>query len=196
MSRILFTGLTGVFTLVLLSACAPENNKSIDRYFDLQEFLDRQVSDLDLRKASLVKTSKFGDSTESIEISGLDSSQWQKELRIFREHDINKPVLIDAYQTDESVTDHGHQITSYKLIDTSASGVLNMEVVFDSTEQVSSWKSDFQEQNLLYCNFREVSLTTGADGVLNGYLIQGYHKLMFNDTVYYQLKASISTIER
>jgi hypothetical protein len=134
----------------------------------------------------------FGDHVETIVQSDLDSVQWQKELKIFREHDINKPVLIDAYQIHQGVTDQGNKRVSYSLIDTTQLGILNMTVLYDSNNSVSSLNSTFREQNLLYGNFREVNLTTGGLGKLDRYSVRGYHKLMFNDTVYYQLEVKLN----
>ena len=177
---------------ILMVSCATNQETKVDQYFSIPEFMDEQAVFLEKEENQLSKTVSFGDDTESTTAVNLDIDQLNKEFKIFKEHDINKPVLVDAYHTEEETNQDGGRTTSYSLIDQSASGVLNMQIQYDSLEQVSSWKSSFKEENLLYCNFRELALSTDKAGILKSYLIQGYHKLMFKDTVYYQLQVDIS----
>ncbi len=181
-----------IFLVMLLVSCAGKKTELVDKYFSIPEFIDQQVTRLGENENQLLKTASFGLRQESTVIDSLSRDQWEKELRIFKEHDINKPVLIDAYQTNELNTKEGERIILYELTDSTGSGILDMEIVFDSSDKVSSWKSSFKEENLLYCNFRELTLSTNEDGMLEHYLIRGYHKLMFKDTVYYQLDVEVN----
>lgn len=177
--------------LGLLVSCSGKNQRVVEKYFNIPEFLDQQLAILYLEQPEATKDIIFGDHAETIVQSDMDSIQWQKELKIFREHDINKPVLIDAYQIHQEVTDQGKRI-SYSLIDTTGLGILNLTVLYHPDSSVSSLSSTFREQNLLYGNFREVNLLTSAPGKLDRYSVRGYHKLMFNDTVYYQLEVKLN----
>jgi len=178
-------------SILLIIACTSSREDTIDKYFDVPGFINRQIEELDKKDAQLHKKVRFGDESEILTVSDLDITQWQKEFRIFKEHDINKPVLVDAY-TVELGTDHlGNKIATYNLIDKGSSGILKMQINYDSEDQVSAWSSSFQEDNLLYSNFRELILTTGEEGILDGYRVNGYHKLMFKDTVHYQLEVDI-----
>ncbi len=179
--------------LLLVSGCGTKERNTIDKYFDTLGFIDEQITLLNHNQVQLSKTVAFGDKTESILVETPDSTLWQKELRIFREHDINKPVLVDAYQTSEQ-TRNGEKITAYKLKDSTGSGILDMEIIYDAKGEVSSWSSSFLEENLLYCNFRKVKLTTDTNGMLSSYLVDGFHKLMFKDTVHYQLQVKINDL--
>ena len=175
-----------------LAGCSSSRENNIDKYFDVTGFINQQVAMLLEKEVQLHKTVQFGDQSETLTITGLDSAQWHKEFRIFKEHDINKPVLLDAYNEDLGMTEQGNRFTSYSLIDSTGSGVLKMEIIYNSADQVSGWSSSFQEENLLYCNFRELTLTTSNEGILEAYQVRGYHKLMFKDTVHYQLEVDIS----
>jgi hypothetical protein len=181
-----------LINILLLAACTSGRESTIDKYFDVPGFINEQMDMLNSRDAQISKTVRFGDKAESLTLSDLDLEQWQKELRIFEEHDINKPVLVDAYTIDQVTDDQGNKTTTYNLTDNSELGILKMEIKQDGEDQVSAWSSSFQEENLLYCNFRELTLTTGDQGILNSYRINGYHKLMFNDTVYYQIEVDIT----
>ncbi|GJM29442.1 MAG: hypothetical protein DHS20C17_20770 [Cyclobacteriaceae bacterium] len=180
-----------IIIIGLLASCSGEKPPAVEKYFNLPGFLDQQLAILYQEQPEIVKNIIFGDQVENTVISGLDSSQWQKELKIFTEHDINKPVLIDAYSTEEVITDQGGKQLIYRLSDSGNSGILNMEVNFDSLDRVASLSSTFREENLLYGNFREVSLTTGPGGKLGQYSVKGYHKLLLNDTVHYQMEVAL-----
>ena len=180
-----------IMNILLLTACTSGRESTIDKYFDVPGFINEQIDLLNKRDTQVSKTVRFGDESESLTLLDLDLEQWQKELRIFQEHDINKPVLVDAYTVNQVTDDQGNKTTTYNLIDNSDLGILKMEIKQDPENQVSAWSSSFQEENLLYCNFRELKLTTGDEGILNSYRINGYHKLMFKDTVYYQIEVDI-----
>ena len=179
-----------IFVVLLMVSCSGKQQNKVDKYFSIPQFIDQQVEILAENQNQLLKTVSFGDTSETTSIDSLSQEQWEKELRIFKEHDINKPVLIDAYLARETDRQGGHTI-AYKLIDSTDSGILDMEIVYDSLEQVSGWRSRFKEENLLYCNFRELILSTNEAGILESYLIKGYHKLIFKDTVHYQLDVEI-----
>ena len=173
--------------------CTGDRQESINKYFNIQEFIDKQVAVLQTQDAQLVKTLKIDGKSESQSITRLDSVQWEKEFRIVREHDINKPVLFDAYSIEETVTEDGYKHIVYMLIDNSQSGILNMEINIDARGMVTSWKSIFSEENVLYSNLREISMSFLPNReLMSGYAIHGYHKLMFSDTVYYQLQSVIN----
>jgi hypothetical protein len=176
----------------ILFRCADKDEDAIKKYFDLNYFIDQQITTLQDRNVQLTKTLKFGQSIETRTMSNLDSSQWEKELKIFREHDINKPVLIDAYVSEEGETLKGQSTKSYKLTKESQMGVLDMAIIYGDEGKVIDLSSSFQEQNLLYRNFRNVAITVGPEGGLTGYEIAGYHKLLFKDTVHYQIVVEMS----
>jgi len=173
--------------------CTGDRQESINKYFNIQKFIDKQVAVLQTQDAQLVKTLKIDGNSESQSITRLDSVQWEKEFKIVREHDINKPVLVDAYSIEETVTEDGYKHIVYMLIDNSQSGILNMEINIDARGMVTSWKSIYNEENVLYSNLREISMSFLSNReLMSGYAIHGYHKLMFSDTVYYQLQSVIN----
>jgi len=186
-STLTITLLVGLTTM----RCAGDQQVSIDKYFDIQEFIDKQVATLPALDVQLVKTLKIDGKTEEQLISGLGSIQWEKEFKIFREHDINRPVLVDAYSMEEWTRNDGYMLEAYTLIDSAQSGILNMEITTDPDGVVTSWESIFSEENIIYSNLRKVTMNFQNGGIMSGYTINGYHKLIFKDTVYYQFQAAI-----
>ena len=113
-----------LFTLLLtLVHCSGQKMDQIDKYFDVQQYIDQQVAQLHASSPKLTKTLQFGDSTESKTFTDLDSAGWNNELKIFREHDINKPVLVDAYQIKQIPGMQGENMETYELKDDSQNGV-------------------------------------------------------------------------
>ena len=191
-SKFLGKLLLPVFLVVFLTQCSSKNTEKISKYFDLDGFLDGQIILLESSQPQLTKTMKFDDNSESVVLNGFDSAAWGKELKIFREHDINKPVLVDAYSVSQDSRKAGEKIESYRLLDSSQNGILGMEIEFYSLGHVAAWSSTFKEENLLYSNYREVSFTTGDKGQLTSYEIAGYHKLILKDTVHYKVTAKFT----
>ena len=172
--------------------CTQEPNASIEKYYDVEGFLDKQVEILQNQETHLIKTLNIGDETDTEAVSSLDSLQWQKEFKIFREHDINKPVLLDAYSVEERGLENGNNQIIYTLRDSNQLGILDLVFKFNPDGQVTDWESSFKEENILYSNLREVSMSFTPDGArMTGFAVNGYHKLMFKDTVFYQVHAKI-----
>lgn len=176
----------------LLVQCTGTEKEKVTKYFDLEGFIESQVQRLESDNPELIKTMKFKDDSESVTVYGADSINWTKELKLFLEHDINKPVLIDAYETKQDSSSTGEKVESYHLIDNNQNGILGMEIVFNSQDHVTSWRSSFQEENILYNNYREMTLTADDNGKISGYTVSGYHRLIMNDTVHYYITAQLS----
>ena len=186
------SGLALLFSLLLIQ-CTGEQETPANRYFDIQELMDQQVAELKLQRTELTKMLKIDGESESNTAKLLDSIQWENEFRIFREHDINKPVLFDAYIEEQYSTEKGNRRWNYILEDSTKSGILTMVVDFNQSGDVINWSSKFREENVLYANLRDVSINFDKSGQrITDYSINGYHKLMFKDTVFYQLQAVIN----
>ena len=190
--KVLVKLLLNVMIIGFMAQCSSKHAEKISKYYDLEGFIDGQIVLLESYQPQLAKTMKFDDISESVILNDFDRMAWSKELKIFREHDINKPVLLDAYDITQNLRNTGEEVESYQLIDSSQNGILGMEVVFHTEGHVTTWNSTFKEENLLYSNYREVSLTTGDKGQLTGYEISGYHKLILKDTVHYKVMAKLT----
>ena len=100
--------------------------------------------------------------------------------------------MFDAYIEEQSSTEEGNKRRIYILEDSAKLGILNMAIDFNQSGDITNWSSKFIEENVLYANLRNVSISFDKSGKrITNYSINGYHKLMFKDTVFYQLKAVI-----
>ena len=85
------------FLVLSLAACQQKEirNKQIE-YVDLQGFFSAEASRLNAQKPTFTKTVCINGKTESKVVN--KSIDWEKELSVFKEADINKPAFKGMYQ--------------------------------------------------------------------------------------------------
>ncbi len=185
------------WTLILLVglSCDRKQSDAEPKYFNVQEFTKTQVQQLTPKPCKVVKTLTINGEQEQQEfVTTDDSSFWLDEFKVFLEHDINKPVLRDAYKVSQGTTDAGLPYITYVLNDPHQSGVVSMRIVYDSLSRVQWWESQYQEKNALYTNQRyvQMNMRCNPEGTyLQHYRIQGMHKLVLKDSVHYEMLATL-----
>lgn len=105
MSRTIFRSLPAgtlewVLVASLFTACVPEKTAEqveLTPYFDLEAFIDTEVDRLEAEYPTADKEITFNEATESHEDMTLD---YEDELSIFRNADINRPAWLDKYRID------------------------------------------------------------------------------------------------
>ncbi|MDH3710269.1 MAG: hypothetical protein OER04_10300 [Cyclobacteriaceae bacterium] len=181
--------------LLLGLSCQQENRQTDLVYFDVNGFIEQQIATLKDLPCDLEKNLSMDDRGEIMNSeSSKDSAFWAHEFIVFRDHDINKPVLRDAYTTSKGTDEAGNRFDQYQLRDPKQLGVRSMKVYYDSEGKITSWESDYREENVLYSSKRLVrmDLEKSENGyLLNSYSVAGYHKLVFKDTVHYQVMAKL-----
>jgi hypothetical protein len=85
------------FLLLSLAACQQKEirNKQLE-YVDLQGFFSAEASRLNSRKPTFTKTVGINGKKENKVLS--NTIDWDKELNVFKEADINKPAFKGMYQ--------------------------------------------------------------------------------------------------
>lgn len=175
------------------SSCQHQGKERELRYFDVQQFMDGEAEKLAELHPQLVKTF-YIDGEKNTQQMPVNDSLWKDEFRIFKEHDINKPVLLDAYEITSGVSESGNPFTLYSLKDGEQSGVTFMKITYIDSVNVKLWESQYREHNPLYSGERYVNMKLGYGKsgyqVMN-YGIRGFHKLLLRDTVRYQMQATV-----
>src|SRR5690606_5180019 len=113
-----FPILIGLWTLVV--SCGEREKRqeaivSMDEYYDVQGLLAANEEALRKMNVSLHKAASFAGEVEESSIF-LDSVGLTEELGVFREVDINKPVLSGRYQMATSQQD-GRELITYEADD-------------------------------------------------------------------------------
>lgn len=101
-----------IFSTILISGCTLDNASKVkpDYYFDLELFFKAEAKKLNKSNNIIHKTVTHNGITE---LKKLQIKNWEDELALFIQSDINKPAWEEAYQIDSSKTD----IITYKAIE-------------------------------------------------------------------------------
>ena len=91
-----------------------QNIKNSKDYFDLESFFKNEAEYLNSQKISIKKTITHND---TIEENVKQIVNWENELKIFSECDINKPSCKDRYNIDSNSTKNGFLTIHYETIE-------------------------------------------------------------------------------
>lgn len=176
--------------------CQSDRQQVDLKYFDSKSFLDNQAGVLALENRDLSKRLSIDGKEEIMTLqSSKDTAFWEDEFRLFQDLDINKPVLRDAYTITKGSTGDRGSYLQYELKDPNQFGVQQLKVEFDSLDGIITWEAQAHEKNVLYSTRRwaRMELVRTAEGnLLKNYQVNGYHKLVLKDTVYYEVSGEIN----
>ncbi len=170
-----------LFLFILLHiAC----NKSVDNsvrtntYFSIRDFFKNETKRLANSKTSVRKTIMKGDTFEEIK---LTPKNWQEELVIFSECDINKPAWVRSYSLD-SIVKPDYTIVTYTTVENipvkkiilvkNKTGVLSVSIEKNTNNLIYE-----SSQNLIY-------------SAKNGYEIIGEQKVYFLSPNQYRISTT------
>lgn len=164
---------------------------SINEYYDVQGLLAANEEALRQMNVSLHKEAKFSGELEESRIR-LDSAALAEELEVFREVDINKPVLSGRYHITTTQED-GRELVTYEADDKESLNI-NFLKVYRNAENgvVERMEALFSNRNVLYNSTRLLSLQYGK---VNGqvlpqyYTVEGVQKMIFSEEEEYSIRA-------
>lgn len=170
------------FLFVLLtSSCqdaALQNQPNV--YFDVAGYVKRQITDLSVRKPFVDKTVRINAKTSRQDTRDVN---WNRELELFSQADINKPALRSSYQITrpDSLT---YQYTLKKAEEKLT--VRSLRVQLDSaTRQPRRIEAVLQTDNALYSSERHMVMESGSAGhsgwQVRHYTVSGFQKLPYFD---------------
>lgn len=104
--------------LLVLSACQQESPGTVPpsnaRFFDLKAYFQQEAKTLSAQQPEVIKRLEIDGKTEEQQPKNLD---FNDELRLFTDADINRPAWLDKYSVD-SLLDNGHlKRLSYKALE-------------------------------------------------------------------------------
>lgn len=184
-----------LFTVLFFTACLDiRSSEGLTNkpYFDLAHLIKEHIQRLNALnekgKAPLVvREISFGEKKELIELNKTDAGDypnWEKELLLFKESDINKPVLLNAYEeikTDSKIT--------YKALSANLK-VQALEISFKHSE-VDRVKIILNEENYLYTSNKSMEIYFEND-LIKSYKILGIRKLATAPAINYLATTNLS----
>jgi len=119
-----------LYLTIFISACnlpsTQETNRPQTTFFDLKGFFKEEAKYLEEQGVKIQKTIQHNQTKETQTILPKD---WEKELLLFAESDLNKPSWTDKYVLDSTDRGNGLILLHYKAIDESLSiQVLDVEL--------------------------------------------------------------------
>lgn len=183
--------LRGLVFIFILSACGSENKEILNPlYFDIHGVITRQINLLDSLKPGLNKSLTFDGATEE---KASPKVNWQQELEIFKEADINSPVLRETYQVKE---EKGKRTTTihYLPIEDKNKGVIKLSITYDENKKLKSIYCKIISNNWLYSFERDLELFFSNEKnleLLQGFSIKNSQEILFKKKDQSKLKANI-----
>lgn len=179
------------FTTLFISGCTnpvPQNQPVV--YYDVAGFVKRQIADLSAGKPTVSKAVQINDKRSRQITRDLN---WNRELDLFSQADINKPALRSSYQITrpDSLT---YQYTLKKSEERLT--VRSLQVWLDpATHQPRRIEAVLQTSNPLYSSERHLLLESGPTHDrrwrVQRYKLSGFQKLSYFDKNAFVVEGSI-----
>lgn len=186
----------GFLLLVLLVSCE-ERTKRSAIYYPVDSLVTAQIRFLSQGEAKVHKTTTLGGEDNATLLTLKDTTQWLRELGIFRELDIiNKPVNKGVYEIKDGIADNRSNLTVKTFTARSGAPVKYLRLYYqDSPEKLRRLEAQFDMGNLLYKSSRTLSLEfqdVYNKTMLTSYSISGGQKIFMGDTVRYAIHATVA----
>lgn len=181
---------------MLLLACvaceqpAPPATNAVEGGFNLTLYLQSQIERMQTEKPMVLKSVSSQDQPpETIETDAID---WEDELAVFEQTDINKPTLQEYYTRQETVLDNGDILLEYTKTEESEPLVHYLLLTLTPDRRLKQLEATLQDKNPLFYSKRQVQLQTApGTGNISTYTVKGVQKLIFGDSLRYSVNANL-----
>ncbi|MEP0712627.1 hypothetical protein [Algoriphagus sp.] len=177
----------GKFLLVVfgLFSCVAESTKTPETlpYFDLKGFIEETIQKADGKTVS--KTSHIQGEAKEVEVT-YSIENWEEELSIFKDADINTSAMLQSYQTTSSDDKLVHE-----LLPDAKAKVKYIQVTYEG-EDVSSVSIMIADDNMFYSSttLAEIYINNSTH-LIDHYTIESTQKIWFLDENNMKIQGSI-----
>ena len=185
------------FLLVLLlattTACerpTPPTTAEAEASYDLTTYLQQEIARLQAEQPMVLKSvTTEGIETETIETSEVD---WEDELAVFEQADLNRPALQEYYTKQEQVLDNGSIVVEYNRVEDAEPLVHYLRLELTPDRRLKQLNALIQDENVLFYSRRNVQMSADpASGNISGYKVEGVQKLILSDSLHYRVDANL-----
>ena len=183
-------GILSLGALFLLSACQTPAEKNDDPpvYYDVKGFVKNQIQLLTQEKPTVEKTMVVGNDQEKRSTQEVD---WQKELELFVQADINKP----AYRQSYAIARPDSLTYEYTVQTKEDLPVRYLKVVLDKPNgQPTLIEAKILAQNKLYESEKNLLMRCAqksGDWRVASYQIKGFQELVISDRKPFDVRVDI-----
>jgi hypothetical protein len=184
----LFIGLT-----IALTACerpSPPITSEADDAFDLMSYLLLQKQKLKAEQPMVLKS--VHTEQQPPETIQTDKVDWDDELTVFEQVDLNRPALLEYYTKKKTVLPNGNILLEYSKIENSEPLVQYLRFILSPTKKLHQLNAVLQDKNPLFFSRRNIELQANPEtGDIASYSIQGVQKLIFSDSLHYRINSNL-----
>ena len=176
-----------IFIVVFgLFSCVDEVSTSIetDPYFDLKGFIEEHILQFD--SVQVTKTSQIQGEEKEVKVI-YSKEDWEEELSIFKEADINKASMLQSYKTSQS-----DDLLIHEALPKSKEKVKYIKVAYENGI-VSSVSIKIADDNLFYSSstLAEIYIDHSTQ-LIDRYSISSSQKIWFLDENNMIIKGSVA----
>ena len=165
----LFTMRKLLFISLLLIGCTEsETQNATKTTFDLAGLVNQQIAELNKNQPLTHKNLEIEDKKEVLNTNKID---WQKELELFLQADLNKQSYQLSYNKEETP-----QMAVYTLKEGEKLPVKSLKIIFDEDKTVKHLEALLQTKNYLYESEKHLLMTLDKNRLTN-YQIEGWQEL-------------------
>ncbi len=165
----LFTMRKLLFISLLLIGCTEsETQNATKTNFDLAGLVNQQIAELNKNQPLTHKNLEIEDKKEVLNTNKID---WQKELELFLQADLNKQSYQLSYNKEETP-----QMAVYTLKEGEKLPVKSLKIIFDEDKTVKHLEALLQTKNYLYESEKHLLMTLDKNRLTN-YQIEGWQEL-------------------
>ncbi len=185
-----------IISLMAILSCTDPVERETDglKYYDLNGLIDGQLLWLRESNPKIKKTAILNGIPESSSMR-LDSAQWARELKIFRDADLNKPRLSQEYKVVEDLSEptSNLKIRLYEAINKKMMTVEYLKIFYvEKEDDLRKLEASVKEKNSLFSSKKMLFMTFEDDEngsiKITHYKIEGQQKMILMDTVRFSLE--------
>ncbi|GHA65157.1 hypothetical protein [Pontibacter akesuensis] len=179
--------------LLVTAACerpAPPASDKADTYFDLTAYLQEQKRELQANQPMVLKAvATQGQAPEIKETTAID---WEDELTVFEQVDLNRPSLQEYYTKQEQVLEDGSVAVEYTKLPDAEAQVAYLRLRLSPEGRLLQLNARLQDENIIFFSNRSVQLDANAQtGDISSYKVEGVQKMVFGDSLRYMVETNL-----
>ncbi|WP_238807164.1 hypothetical protein [Emticicia aquatica] len=157
-----------LISLLLIGCAQSDNQNSTKIYFDLAGLVSQQITELNKNQPLTHKNLLIEDNEEAINTTKIN---WQKELDLFLQADLNKQSYQLSYNKQETPL-----MAIYTLKEHESLPVRTLKIIFDKDNTPKHIEAFMQVKNYLYESEKNLSMDFDKKQ-LKSYQIEGWQEL-------------------
>jgi hypothetical protein len=158
-----------LFISLLLVGCTElETENSTKTYFDLASLVNQQIAELNKNQPLTHKNLAIEEKKEVLNTNKID---WQKELELFLQADLNKQSYQLSYNKEETP-----KMAVYMLKEGENLPVKSLKIIFEVDRTAKQIEALIQTKNYLYQSEKHLFMTLDKNH-LTHYQIEGWQEL-------------------